>query len=151
MSSATAATEKWSEWQGFHLRSPGPRPGALKTEPHSEKLADSKGIAPSTYPQTTGCSAIELRVRKMVGSAGNAPVRHFQFCFATPGLQSGNWITSQSGRGSGSHTHLKKLMRLPSVHSSSFPHWKLVEPVGNAPTSTCLQGRCIACLPRPQF
>ena len=29
----------------------------------------------------------------MVESAGNAPVRHFQFCFATPDLQSGNWIT----------------------------------------------------------
>ena len=27
---------------------------------------------------------------------------------------------------------------------------KLVESVGNAPTSTCLQGRCIPCLPRPQ-
>jgi hypothetical protein len=31
----------------------------------------------------------------MVGSAGNAPVRHFQFCFATPDLQSSNWITSR--------------------------------------------------------
>ena len=25
----------------------------------------------------------------------------------------------------------------------------MVESVGNAPTSTCLQGKCIACLPRP--
>jgi len=48
---------KWSEWQDFHLRPPGPRPGALKTELHSVKLADSKGLAPSTLPQTTGRSA----------------------------------------------------------------------------------------------
>lgn len=34
----------------------------------------------------------------MVGNAGNAPVRHFQFCFATPDLQSGNWIASHGGR-----------------------------------------------------
>jgi hypothetical protein len=40
-------------------------------------------------------------------------------------------------------------MRLLSVHWSSFPQLKLVESVGNAPTSTCLQGKCIACLPRP--
>ena len=37
---------------------------------------------------------IELRVREMVGSAGNAPVRHFRFSFATPDLQSGNRIAS---------------------------------------------------------
>src|SRR5581483_4255563 len=48
---------KWSEWQDFHLRPPGPRPGALKTEPHSDKMADPKGVAPSTLPQTTGRSA----------------------------------------------------------------------------------------------
>ena len=40
-------------------------------------------------------------------------------------------------------------MRLLSVHWSSFPQLKLVESVGNAPTLTCLQGKCIACLPRP--
>jgi hypothetical protein len=27
---------------------------------------------------------------------------------------------------------------------------RLVESVGNAPTSACLQGKCIACLPRPR-
>ena len=48
---------KWSEWQDFHLRPPGPRPGALNTEPHSEKMADPEGLAPSTLPQTTGRSA----------------------------------------------------------------------------------------------
>jgi hypothetical protein len=30
----------------------------------------------------------------MVGSAGNAPARHFQLYFATSDLQSDNWITS---------------------------------------------------------
>ena len=30
----------------------------------------------------------------MVGSAGNTPVRRFQFYFVTPDLQSGNWIAS---------------------------------------------------------
>ena len=54
------------------------------------------------------------------------------------------------GSGSGSHTHLKKFMRLLSVHWSSSPQLKLVESVGNVPTSTCLQGKCIACLPRPR-
>jgi len=53
------------------------------------------------------------------------------------------------GSGSGSHTHLKKFMRLLSVHWSSFPQLKLVESAGNAPASACLQGKCIACLPRP--
>src|SRR5208283_4096621 len=88
----------------------------------------------------------------MVGSAGNAPVRRFRLCFTTPDLQSGNRITSHIdiGSGSGSHTHLKKFMRLLSVHWSSFPQLILVESVGNAPTSTCLQGKCIACLPRPR-
>src|SRR4029077_9135826 len=57
---------------------------------------------------------------------------------------------AKAGSGSGSHTHLKKFMRLLSVHWSSFPQLKLVESVGNAPTSACLQGKCIACLPRPR-
>src|SRR5881396_681468 len=51
------SNSNWSEWQDFHLRPPGPKPGALKTELHSEKMADPKGVAPSTLPQTTGRSA----------------------------------------------------------------------------------------------
>ena len=46
----------WSEQQDFHLRPPGPKPGALKTELRSDKMADPKGLAPSAFPQTTGCS-----------------------------------------------------------------------------------------------
>ena len=48
---------KWSEQQDFHQRPPGPKPGALNTELRSEKMADPKGLAPSAFPQTTGCSA----------------------------------------------------------------------------------------------
>src|SRR5437773_872869 len=33
--------------------------------------------------------------RRLVGSAGNAPVRHFRLCFLTPDLQSGSRITSR--------------------------------------------------------
>src|SRR6266568_7712019 len=36
------SSSNWSEWQDFHLRPPGPKPGALKTELHSEKMADPK-------------------------------------------------------------------------------------------------------------
>jgi len=32
--------------------------------------------------------------RRMVGSAGNAPVVIFQRCFVTAGLQTAGWITS---------------------------------------------------------
>ena len=48
---------KWSEQQDFHLRPPGPKPGALNTELRFAKMADPKGFAPSTLPQTTGRSA----------------------------------------------------------------------------------------------
>ena len=51
------SNSNWSERQDFHLRPPGPKPGALKTELHSEKMADPNGVAPSTLPQTTGRSA----------------------------------------------------------------------------------------------
>jgi hypothetical protein len=40
-----------------HLRPRGPKPRALKTELRSEKMADPKGLAPSAFPQTTGCSS----------------------------------------------------------------------------------------------
>src|SRR4051794_28784630 len=47
------------------------------------------GLAPTVYPQTTGCFSIQLQ-KQMVGSAGNAPVRRFRLCFATPDLQAGS-------------------------------------------------------------
>ena len=43
------------------------------------------GLAPALFPQTTGCFSIQLR-EQMVGSAGNAPVRHFQFYFRDTGF-----------------------------------------------------------------
>src|SRR5215472_9197206 len=85
----------------------------------------------------------------MVGGAGNAPVVTSGVIFFDTGF------TDQQpdrlpkiGSGSGSRTHLNEFMRLISVLWSSFPH-EMVESVGNAPTSACLQGKCIPCLPRP--
>ena len=68
------STVKWSERQDFHLRPPGPKPGALKTELRSDKkMALPVRLALTVFPQTTGCFSIQLR-EQMVGSAGNAPV-----------------------------------------------------------------------------
>ena len=37
------STVKWSERQDFHLRPPGPKPGALKTELRSEEIGGPEG------------------------------------------------------------------------------------------------------------
>src|SRR5215470_1748749 len=86
---------KWSERQDFHLRPRGPKPRALKTKLRSDKLADPKGVAPSTLPQTTGRSAKLSYGSKMVRDAGNAPVVTSDVCFATPDLQAGSRNTSR--------------------------------------------------------
>jgi hypothetical protein len=57
----------------------------------------------------------------VVGVAGNAPVVASNSLFVTSDLQSGGWINSHDGMleigcGGGNHTHLKKFMRLLSVH-----------------------------------
>ena len=122
----------------------------------ANRTANGRGGPPSLRFGAAASLLLHFE-RRLVGSAGNAPVRHFRLCFVTPDLQSGSRITSLGGptqvvgSGSGSHTHLQKFMRLLSVLWSSFPQLNLVESVGNAPTSTCLQSRCIACLPRPQM
>jgi hypothetical protein len=79
MYSATAAFLNWSEWQDFHLRPPGPRPGALKTELHSVKIGALDGTC--TQVAVREDSSRRQRVAflfsyesEMVGSAGNAPV-----------------------------------------------------------------------------
>ena len=46
---------KWSARQDLHLRSLGPRPSVLLL--HYALMADLKGLAPSAFPQTTGCSS----------------------------------------------------------------------------------------------
>jgi len=52
-----------------------------------------------------------------VGSAGNAPVRHFRLCFVTPDLQSGSPDHfPEYGSGARNHTWLKRFMRPFSVH-----------------------------------
>ena len=53
MCSATAA-KKWSEWQDFHLRPPGPKPGALKTELHSVKNGGLEGSCTLNSPADNG-------------------------------------------------------------------------------------------------
>ena len=77
---------KWSEQQDFHLRPPGPRPGALKTELRSDKMAcqaeaqqgtdtrapvqrakagGSEGTRTLSLPADNGLLwLIELRIRK---------------------------------------------------------------------------------------
>src|SRR5437016_8358645 len=57
---------------------------------------------------------------------------------ALPGIGSGGGSCTHGGKAYEAHLNLI----LPAV--------KLVESVGDAPTSTCLQGSCIPCLPRPQ-
>ena len=130
---STLNFSKWSERQDFHLRPPGPRPGALKTELRSVKMvsaerfalpvppprtedvaatpravcpgdlegagglvrldpdtgilgnqgrgrmADPKGLAPSAFPQTTGCFSIQLREQTLeIKRAGSARILDFQ-------------------------------------------------------------------------
>ena len=44
----------WSEQQDFHLRPPGPKPGALKTELHSEKNGGPEGTCTLSLPADNG-------------------------------------------------------------------------------------------------
>ena len=69
------------------------RPGSSLGRPPRRRLALSMGLAPTLFPQTTGCFSIQLR--ELVGSVGNAPIRRFRFYLTTPDLQSGNRITSR--------------------------------------------------------
>src|SRR5205814_9832352 len=56
-----------------------------------------------------------------------------------PGICSGGGSCTHGGKAYEAHLNLILLAV------------KLVESVGNAPTSTCLRGRCIPCLPRPHW
>ena len=56
---------KWSERQDFHLRPPGPRPGALKTELRSDETGGSEGTRTLSLPADNGLLRVfELRIRK---------------------------------------------------------------------------------------
>src|SRR5439155_16526752 len=46
--------ERWSDRQDSHLRPPGPKPGALKTELHSEKIGAPGGTCTHTLPADNG-------------------------------------------------------------------------------------------------
>ena len=46
--------ERWSERQDSHLRPPGPKPGALKTELHSEKIGGLEGTCTLNPPADNG-------------------------------------------------------------------------------------------------
>jgi hypothetical protein len=82
----------------IHLRPRGPKPRALKTERRSGEIGALDGTCTHTLPADNGLlfySATRARWRalqRLVGSAGNAPVRRFQHCLMTPDLQSGCWI-----------------------------------------------------------
>jgi hypothetical protein len=68
-------SEKWSERQDFHLRPRGPKPRALKTELRSENNGGPEGTRTLSLPADNGLLwLVELRIQKMVGGAGNAPV-----------------------------------------------------------------------------
>src|SRR5688572_2871929 len=82
----------WSARQALHMRSLGPKPGALKSYT-PKKWRTRRDLHPQPSRRQRVALLIELRVRN-VGSAGNAPARHFRLCFVTPDLQSGSQITS---------------------------------------------------------
>ena len=48
------SNSSWSEWQDFHLRPPGPKPGALKTELHSERIGGLEGSCTLNPPADNG-------------------------------------------------------------------------------------------------
>ncbi len=134
------------------------------------KLADPKGFAPSTLPQTTGRSALSYgsknglpsvarRERRMVGSAGNAPVvatDMFRDVRVTAGLSDhfpNNGLPSvglaKDGCRGGSRTHRG---RAYETHLNLIlPALEMVEAAGNAPAWVCLQGRYITFLPHPRL
>ena len=107
-------------------------------------------LHPQPSRRQRGALLIELRVQ-LVGSAGNAPVvASGSFCDTRVTAGQPDHFPVD-GSGAGSHTQLYAVMSRASVLWSSSPQWKLVESAGNAPAWACLQGRCIACLPRPRL
>ena|SRR5439155_5457534 len=88
------------------------------------------------------------RGRRLADGAGIAPTQPGgSLGFRDRGITA--LPTIRNCQGGRNQTCLKRFMRPLSVLLSSSPQSKMVESVGSAPTSTCLQGRCITCLPRP--
>ena len=59
-----------------------------------EEIGGPGGSCTLNPPADNGALCLLSYESEMVGSAGNAPVRRFRLCFATPDLQSGSRITS---------------------------------------------------------
>ena len=68
------STVKWSARQELHLRSLGPKPSALAATLRAEEWRTRRDLHPQPSRRQRVAPLIELRVREMVGSAGNAPV-----------------------------------------------------------------------------
>src|SRR5208282_2395041 len=86
--------------------------------------------------------------RRLVGSAGNAPVVASSL-FEDTGFtdrQPDHFPEFGSGGGSCTHGGGAYEARLNLI----LPAVKWWRTTGNAPVCACLQGRCITCLPRPQ-
>jgi hypothetical protein len=61
------------------------------------EIGASGGTCTHTLPADNGLLFYSATEAEMVGSAGNAPARHFRLFFVTPDLQSGSRITSLGG------------------------------------------------------
>jgi hypothetical protein len=63
----------WSARQELHLRSLGPKPSALAATLRAEIWRTRRELHPQPSRRQRVAPLIELRVREMVGGAGNAP------------------------------------------------------------------------------
>ena len=88
----SSTSEGWSARQELHLRSPGSRPDMLLL--HHALWRSRWDLHPHSSRRQRVAFLFSYG-SKMVGSAGNAPVRLFQFYFMTSDLQSDNWIASR--------------------------------------------------------
>ena len=94
MCSTTAALQNWSAWQELHLRSPGPKPGALATTLHADRnWRIRRDLHPQPSRRQRVAPLIELRIQNG-GKCWYRASRRFRPCLMTPDLQSGGRITS---------------------------------------------------------
>ncbi len=74
---------KWSGWQELHLRPPRSEQGRLLLTLHPE-IGASGGTCTHTLPADNGLLFYSATEAEMVGSAGNAPARHFRLRLRHP-------------------------------------------------------------------